>query len=108
MVSMIFILSFGCKEKVVAPNTLTDEEKAEGWVLLFDGQTSNGWRGSIRTISPPTGRLWTERCTARNQGRAKPEPPMVATSFMKKNSRISSSAWNGRFRKGKFGDLLPG
>ena len=28
-----------------APNTLTDKEKADGWKLLFDGQTTNGWHG---------------------------------------------------------------
>lgn len=29
--------------EVVAPNTLTDAEKAAGWQLLFDGQTLGGW-----------------------------------------------------------------
>ena len=28
-----------------APNTLTDAEKKAGWILLFDGQSLDGWRG---------------------------------------------------------------
>ena len=37
-----------------AQNTLTDEERAAGWRLLFDGQTLAGWRG-FRKDSPSAG-----------------------------------------------------
>jgi len=30
------------------PNTLTDAEKKEGWILLFDGETTNGWHTYLR------------------------------------------------------------
>ncbi len=29
-------------------NTLTAAERAEGWQLLFDGETTNRWRGFRR------------------------------------------------------------
>jgi hypothetical protein len=33
-------------------NTLTDEEKAEGWILLFDGKSFEGWQGLGREGIP--------------------------------------------------------
>lgn len=35
-----------------APNTLTTKEKAAGWTLLFDGQTTSGWRGYKQQTMP--------------------------------------------------------
>jgi hypothetical protein len=32
-----------------ADNTLTDAERSEGWLLLFDGKTTAGWMNSDRT-----------------------------------------------------------
>jgi len=37
------------------PNTLTDRERAEGWKLLFDGQTTEGWRGYKAKTFPAQG-----------------------------------------------------
>jgi len=45
----------GKKEKV-ALNALTSQEKAQGWVLLFDGKTNEGWRGYNKTNFPAA---WT-------------------------------------------------
>jgi len=45
----------GCKP---ADNKLTDQEIADGWVLLFDGKTLDGWRdfkGEAGTVTAP----WT-------------------------------------------------
>jgi hypothetical protein len=37
------------------PNTLTPDEKAAGWRLLWDGRTTEGWRGATLSGFPPSG-----------------------------------------------------
>jgi hypothetical protein len=37
-----------------APNTLTSSERNAGWKLLFDGKTTNGWRG-YKSQTVPSG-----------------------------------------------------
>ncbi len=38
-----------------APNTLTAAEKSAGWTLLFDGRSTNGWRGFNAESFPAAG-----------------------------------------------------
>ena len=37
------------------PNYLSDQEKADGWKLLFDGKTTDGWRGAHKEAFPDHG-----------------------------------------------------
>jgi len=36
-------------------NQLSDSEKKAGWKLLFDGKTTQGWRGYQQTAIPAKG-----------------------------------------------------
>lgn len=44
-------------ECVAPDNTLTEQEQREGWALLWDGKTTEGWRGAKLTAFPDHG--WT-------------------------------------------------
>ena len=38
-----------------SPNQLTEHEKADGWKLLFDGKTTDGWRSFKKPGFPAKG-----------------------------------------------------
>ena len=75
LLSALLLFSSGCTEKkntasdqtagigaaadatppTAAMNTLTDQEKDDGWVLLFDGTGTSAWRGYNQTTFPGSG-----------------------------------------------------
>jgi hypothetical protein len=46
-------------------NFLTEDEKKAGWRLLFDGQTTNGWRGFDQDTFPDQGWKVSDGCLVR-------------------------------------------
>ncbi|MCS3862550.1 hypothetical protein GGP86_002336 [Salinibacter ruber] len=55
--SALLLTAPASAQEMDAPNTLTPAERAEGWTLLFDGETAAGWRGYNDEDFPDTG--WT-------------------------------------------------
>ena len=45
----------GIVQKNCIPNTISDREAAEGWALLWDGETTAGWRSHKSTEFPAKG-----------------------------------------------------
>jgi hypothetical protein len=58
MISFLTILGISliaCAQEQNKPNTLTQNEIDEGWTLLWDGKTSEGWRGAKLEDFPQKG-----------------------------------------------------
>jgi hypothetical protein len=53
-------------------NTLTDAEKKEGWKLLFDGKTLNGWRSYFENMDPSKGWSIEDGCFKNSKGNGRP------------------------------------
>ena len=58
---LLAVMPAVAKKKVTTPepqvpqstdNMLTEQEQREGWKLLWDGKTTEGWRGAKLTTSP--------------------------------------------------------
>ena len=74
--TLLISVSFGlnsCSVKEAPLNTLSKSEIKQGWQLLFDGKTTNGWRGYNKKVFPESG--WGVKdgvlfCLASDRGEA--------------------------------------
>ena len=55
--ALVFLLLSSLSTSMIAQNSLTAQEKKEGWSLLFDGNTTTGWKNFN---SPAVGAGWKE------------------------------------------------
>src|SRR6476660_10438248 len=54
-IAFTWLLNFQLIAQTQKPNTLTKQEKKEGWKLLFDGKTTKGWH---KYGGSPIGAAW--------------------------------------------------
>ena len=109
--SFLFVIASSCNqtERVedVAPNTLTQQENEEGFILLFDGETTTGWR-SYNGDSFPDGWVVEEgalRCIAGTRGGDIVYDKAFKDFHLKVDWKISEGGNSGIFYLGR---ELPG
>jgi 3-keto-disaccharide hydrolase len=66
------VLPVSQKSSVTPLNTLSATEKREGWKLLFDGKTFNGWRSYFETTDPSKGWSIEAGCFKNSKGNGRP------------------------------------
>jgi len=49
---LVTVLISSCADSEAANNQLSEREKRDGWILLFDGKTTNGWHLYNKGIVP--------------------------------------------------------
>lgn len=69
-----------------ADNALTSQEKAQGWILLFDGKTLDGWDSAVPS-APGRGRGAVD-----NGKQSKASPPAGAAAQVGSNPRTCSTS----------------
>ena len=82
-------------------NTLTDQERAEGWELLFDGETLNGWRDYNGVAL--TGPWEVVDGTIQADGRGSDASGYIVTDKIYENFELS---WDWKISKGGNSGLL--
>ena len=55
LLTLLFLANCISLAPAAEPNTLTPAEQAEGWRLLFDGRTTQGWRTFKKETFPARG-----------------------------------------------------
>lgn len=76
LLAAAFVFSLSCKSTKTGgsadANQLTKKEKEEGWVLLFDGKTSEGWKGNNKAHFPTNWKIvdGTLHCQGTGAGEA--------------------------------------
>ncbi len=96
--ALLFVLTAGAARAADAPkpNTLTPQEIADGWILLFDGETTFGWKaegevkvadGTIRVGGGPKEGSLT---STTNYG-----PGVVRFTYQVHGNQVAMMRWQG-------------
>lgn len=72
VLAVAFVIGLASQNVTYGQTKLTKKEKKEGWVLLFDGKSTEGWRGNNRPDFPKGWEVvdGTLHCKGSGQGEA--------------------------------------